>query len=297
MLKDIDIAPGKYVVAVSGGVDSVALLHALKDMSGVRLVVAHFDHGIRPDSAEDRRHVQALARQYGLPFVYSTGRLGPEASEATARTARYEFLRKTRRASGARAIVTAHHQDDLLETALLNLVRGTHRKGLTSLKSHGDIVRPLLRVPKKDLIAYAKDQGLIWREDSTNAHQKYLRNYLRHSVLPHMPSTQRRKLLSIIHRMHELNEEMDTLLANMLHLQSASGQLDRLWFICLGHAEAREVIAAWLRAHDQREFDRPTLERVTVAAKITAPGKRIDVTNKVQLDVRRKSLALVPLER
>ncbi len=68
---------GKYVLAVSGGVDSVSLLHALKDMPGVELVVAHYDHGIRPDSVEDRKFVQALAEEYGLPFVYEEGRLGP----------------------------------------------------------------------------------------------------------------------------------------------------------------------------------------------------------------------------
>lgn len=285
------------MVAVSGGADSVALLHVLKDLPGVKVVVAHFDHGIRPDSAEDRLHVQALAKKYKLPFVYDRAELGPEASEAAARTARYAFLRKVRASSGARAIITAHHQDDLLETAILNLVRGTHRKGLSSLHGQGDIVRPLLHLPKQDLIAYAKDQGLVWREDSTNSYQRYLRNYVRHALLSRLTPLERQKWLDIVSKAHELNQETDRLLINMLHMQSAKGRLDRLWFSNLGHAEAREVMAAWLRAHGVREFDRPTLERLVVGAKVSLPGKRLDVINGVQLSVQRKYLALIPLER
>ncbi|HVS58792.1 MAG TPA: tRNA lysidine(34) synthetase TilS [Candidatus Saccharimonadales bacterium] len=294
---NIEVAPGKYVVAVSGGVDSVALLHALKNLAGLKLVVAHFDHGIRSDSAEDRRHVQALARQYKLPFVYDRAELGPEASEAAARQARYTFLRKVRASSGAQAIITAHHQDDLLETAILNLVRGTHRKGLSSLYSQGDIVRPLLQVPKQELMTYAKDQGLVWREDSTNTYQRYLRNYVRHSLLRRLAPGERQKWLDVITRAHQLNQETDMLLTNMLHLQSAKGQLDRLWFSGLGHAEAMEVMAAWLRAHGVRDFDRPTLERLVVGAKVSPPGKRVDAVNGIQLSVQRHHLALVPLER
>src|ERR1019366_2308598 len=82
------LAPGKYVGAVSGGVDSVSLLHLLQGQPGVKLIVAHFDHGIREDSPEDRRLVQDAARNYRLPFVYDTGGLGVGTSEATARTAR-----------------------------------------------------------------------------------------------------------------------------------------------------------------------------------------------------------------
>ena len=85
---NIALEPGKYVVAVSGGVDSVTLLHLLRSDPKLKLIVAHFDHGIRPESVEDRRFVAELAKQYSLPFVYATGNLGPEASEAAARKAR-----------------------------------------------------------------------------------------------------------------------------------------------------------------------------------------------------------------
>jgi tRNA(Ile)-lysidine synthase len=106
--KTISIAPGHYVVAVSGGVDSVALLHMLQDMPDVKLTVAHYDHGIRPDSHLDRINVANLAKKYGLPFVYNEGNLGPDASEELARLARYNFLRQTQNELGANAVITAH---------------------------------------------------------------------------------------------------------------------------------------------------------------------------------------------
>src|SRR5438309_4751219 len=83
---------GHYVVAVSGGVDSMVLLHMLHDRLGLNLTVAHYDHGIREDSAKDRKLVQEVAQQYKLPFTYREGNLGPNTSESKARTARYNFL-------------------------------------------------------------------------------------------------------------------------------------------------------------------------------------------------------------
>src|SRR5688572_27728765 len=131
----INVAPGKYIVAVSGGVDSMVLLHLLSQHSQSELIVAHFDHGIRPDSAEDRKLVEKTAKKYGLEFVYREGELGPGASEAEAREARYGFLQIIKVKHNAKAIVTAHHQDDMLETAIINMLRGTGRKGLSSLVS------------------------------------------------------------------------------------------------------------------------------------------------------------------
>ena len=125
----IPLAPGTYIVAVSGGVDSIVLLDLLANQEKAKLIVAHFDHGIRNDSRDDRMFVQDLAVRYELPFVYDVGNLGQGASEAKAREARYTFLRGVRQAAGARSIITAHHEDDVLETAILNIMRGTGRKG------------------------------------------------------------------------------------------------------------------------------------------------------------------------
>lgn len=314
---DVDLKPGKYVVAVSGGVDSVVLLHLLaqkamryepRDMSqehpgsplksyDSRLVVVHLDHGIRPDSKNDREFVQQLARQYGLPFVYDTAQLGPGASEEAARTARYAFLHHVRRATGAQGIVTGHHQDDLLETAIINLVRGTGRRGLTSLQSTDNLIRPLLHLPKSQLVSYAKEHQLPWREDSSNRDTKYLRNHLRHNILPQLGDADRGKLLDIIHRLQELNRQIDHEITNHLHMQPAPNILDRHWFVMLPHAVAREVMAHWLRRAGANSYDRKTLERLVIAAKTFRPGHRTDINRQWRLLVNDQSLALVTIER
>jgi tRNA(Ile)-lysidine synthase len=302
-IMDIDIEPGVYVVAVSGGVDSIALLKLLIDKNNNdannkwRFIVAHFDHGIRSDSAEDRKVVQSMAYQYRLPFVYKEGYLGGGVSEAVARTARYNFLHQVSKASNAKAIITAHHQDDLLETAILNLIRGTGRKGLTSLSSRLGIVRPLLNTPKRDLIQYAKTNNLVWREDSTNADQLYLRNYIRHRILLRFNDQSRNSLLSIISDLQVINRDIDSLLVNQLHLQSVAGTIDRQWFNKLPHNVARETMAVWLRARGESNFDSKTLGRLVVGAKVAKPGRDFSLSKSSSLRVGYKNLALVTPER
>lgn len=294
---NINVEPGTYVVAVSGGVDSMALLDILRKRPDLKLVVAHFDHGIRHDSSIDKDIVRQVARSHGLPFVYHEAKLGPGASEDVARKARYDFLHKVREASGARAVITAHHHDDLLETAVINMLRGTGRKGLSSLQSRHMIQRPLLHIEKQALRDYAKDQGLVWREDETNQDTKYLRNYVRHRILTQFTDDDCKKLREIIGRVTEINNELDTQLMNYMHVQSESGKLDRATFLRLPHAVAKEVMAAWLRKHGITDFDQKTLERLVVAAKTFAPGKVADVMRRNTLVVRKDSLALTPLDR
>ncbi|MGH7240665.1 MAG: tRNA lysidine(34) synthetase TilS, partial [Candidatus Saccharimonadales bacterium] len=230
--------------------------------------------------------------RYGLPFVYDAGRLGPGASEAEARQARYAFLKKIQASTGATAIVTAHHQDDVLETAIINLLRGTGRKGLSSLTSGEGILRPLLDVPKSEIIDYAKRHGLAWREDSTNQSHDYLRNRIRHEMLPGWSTHDKQSLLASTRRMRILNEQIDEAIS-----PNIQGDLERSWFIVLPHSMSREVIASWLRYHDIRDFDRHTLERLTVAGKTAEPGKAIDIVNGHSMRVGKKHLALETAER
>lgn len=297
MHMDIDLPAGRYVVAVSGGVDSVVLLHLLLQIPGLKLTVAHYDHGIREDSAEDRRLVQALAREYGLPFVHDAGRLGPWASEARAREARYRFLHDARRASGAGAVITAHHQDDLLETVILNLLRGTGRRGLSSLKSTDVVKRPLLHVSKRELFRYANGAGLRWREDSTNSDPKYMRNYVRHTILPRFAEADREALLAISRKAAELNQQIAQQATNYLHLQPAVRTLDRHNFVMLPHAVAREIMAEWLLRNTGAELSKRMLERLVTAAKTGRSGSRIDVDASHWLVIGPTRLALQHRER
>lgn len=299
---NISVVPGRYVVAVSGGVDSMvllALLHQLLavDKASWKVTVAHFDHGIRDDSSEDRELVGKVARTYGLPFVYAQGHLGAGASEAVARQARYAFLRQVQRASGAQAIMTAHHQDDVLETMLLAMQRGTGRKGLSSLRSQPGLVRPLLATPKTAIYDYAKQQALVWREDSTNADLVYKRNHLRHLMRQSLPAAHRAQLVGITTSMQQLNDEMDDLLASLLEQQAPNNQLNRAFFIQLPHAVSKEVLASWLRQQGQTGFDRKTLERLVVAAKTYSPGQEADSINGGRLVITKRYLALRLPER
>lgn len=208
--------PLVVVVAVSGGADSSALLHLLHHQSaawGLSLHVAHLDHNLRPDSGADAQFVAQLTTRFGLPFHHH--RLpanalvdSPEGIEAAGRRARYQFLTQVALAVTPLAqvpmIALAHHADDQAETLLLHLVRGSGLRGLggmqwVSARLVGDLwpeappdqrlkslqlVRPLLGVQRADLLRYLRTQGLTWREDSSNADQGFVRNRLRHTVLP-----------------------------------------------------------------------------------------------------------------
>lgn len=288
--------PGTYAVAVSGGVDSMALLDILRQNPDLELVVAHLDHGIRKDSAEDRKLVEDFANKYGLKFVYKEAKLGPKTSESKARGARYQFLNQVVEDTNSKAIITAHHQDDLLETAIINLLRGTGRKGLTSLNSD-KVIRPLLRVPKSEIIKYAKANKLSWREDSTNADIDYLRNYVRHKLLTQFDEKSKKELLANIQKLQKTNRELDTLLVKHLHSQSVNNELDRVWFNQLPHDVAREIMASWLRLNEIRNFDRPTIERLVVAAKTADQYKTFPVTNGNNMKVNKANLALDLAER
>lgn len=288
----IQLEPGRYVVAVSGGVDSVVLLDMVRQLPDVKLIVAHFDHGIREDSAEDRRFVQQMAMQHKLPFTFSEGKLGPGASEDQARRARYAFLEQVRNAADARAIILAHHQDDAIETAIINLLRGTGRRGLSSLRERQGIARPLLHATKRQLRAYALARGLEWREDSTNQDVAYLRNYVRLKLLPRFTIEQRKKLLTLINSMAETNQQLDTQLVNYLHVQPSRGVLSRKTFVHLPHNVAREVMASWLRHQGVRGFDSKALERLVVAAKTAKPGTFTDALLGYSLRIGKDQLQL-----
>ncbi|MDB5181976.1 MAG: hypothetical protein JWP13_739 [Candidatus Saccharibacteria bacterium] len=294
---NIAVQPGKYVVAVSGGVDSMALLHALQALPDLKLTVAHFDHGIRSDSGEDMLLVQKISGEYGLPFVFATGNLGPTASEDVARKARYEFLHKVRKASGATGIITAHHKDDVIETALINLIRGTGRKGLTSLKSIDGIKRPMLHLSKAEVRDYAHQHSLEWRDDSTNADLTYLRNHIRHRILSRFSPEEKARLHRYIQHMHVLDGAIDELLGDYLQRYSFETRLKRHEFIMLPHNVALEVMAAWLRSNGIRGFDKKMLERLVHAAKIHTVGRLIPINNNVNLKISREFLALESTER
>jgi tRNA(Ile)-lysidine synthetase-like protein len=293
----VRISPGKYVVAVSGGVDSMVLLNVLRQNPRLELIVAHFDHGIRPDAAEDRKLVQRIAKAYDLSFVHAEGHLGAKASEALARAARYEFLRKVQAEHGAKAIITAHHQDDMLETAIMNLLRGTGRRGLSSLRSRKDLIRPLLDWTKKDIRTYAEEHDLVWAEDSTNNDEHHLRNYIRHNILARFTKEGREALLHHMKQAGKVNDEIDSLLDKDLAAQPAKDELSRSWYLQLPYAVASEMMAAWLRRNGILQFDRHLIDRLVVAAKTARPGKLADINSHQVVEFTRDKIKLIDREQ
>jgi len=299
---DLSLRPGSYVLAISGGVDSMALLHQMalryqEKPKEWKLIVAHFDHGIRDDSIEDRRLVQSVASRFGLPFVYAEGNLGPSANEATARTARYRFLKHVRRASGAQAIVTAHHQDDLLETAVLNLLRGTGRRGVSSMMNDQAVERPFLSLSKQELHDYAQSHHIVWREDSTNQDIRYRRNHIRQNVMTRFSPADRQQLVGHVNDIALVNRQLEEALINVLHQQTRSGTIDRRVYNQLPHNISKELLASWLRSRGLRDFDRRSLERLSITAKVAKPGRLFPVKKGWQLEVHKDYLALRPPER
>lgn len=237
-----------YIVAVSGGLDSVTLLDMLAGLQrrhpALKLVIAHVDHGIRGDSSLDAEHVKGLAERYGLPYEMTRLQLGSGASEEVAREARYAWLETVRAKYRAEGIITAHHQDDVLETILLNFQRGTGWRGLASLRTADERYRPLLEASKASLVRYAIDNDLVWREDRTNDDVRYTRNYIRHGVLPRVEGEARTKLLRLAEKQRDLREKIEVeVLKTLADVKDEVG-LSRHKLIMMPDAVALEVLRA-----------------------------------------------------
>jgi tRNA(Ile)-lysidine synthase len=226
------------VVAVSGGVDSVALLHLLAQMAEIwqlELHVAHVDHALRPTSAADAAFVRDLAEQMSLPF-YTTRldaaalRAAPDGLEAAARRVRYRFLCATALnvtpAAMVPVLAVAHHADDQAETVLLRLAQGSGLRGLGAMRPVSTIddpaltlrpvrvVRPLLAARRAEIVAYARRRDLAWREDESNQDESHPRNLVRHQVLPLLARINPQIVATLARTADLLAEEGDRLAAH-----------------------------------------------------------------------------------
>ncbi len=185
-LRDMVSAGDKVICAVSGGADSMALLwgmYLLKDQLGILLEAAHFNHGLRgAESDRDEAFVKDFCERFDIPLHIGSQKVvaGPKGLEAAAREARYAFFSKL---DGK--LATAHTADDNAETVLMHLIRGTGLKGLGGITPvRGNVIRPMLNITRQEILAFLEEYAVSFVEDSTNAENDFLRNRLRHDVMP-----------------------------------------------------------------------------------------------------------------
>lgn len=187
-------AEAKILVAVSGGVDSVVLLHLLKGVVpelGPGIEVVHMDHGIRPESGRDAQFVEDLCGQWGIPChllsrnVTELARQNKTSLETAGRDARREAFTRLATAVGADFIALAHHRDDQVETFLMRLFRGSGLSGLACMPEvQGLFWRPLLHYSRRQILDYAQQHHLLWVEDSSNQDTVFTRNRVRQKLMP-----------------------------------------------------------------------------------------------------------------
>jgi tRNA(Ile)-lysidine synthase len=215
------LAPGdRVLVAVSGGADSVAMLHCLHRLAprlGVSLSVGHLNHGLRgAESDGDEDYVRSLSASLGLELTCETVPLratllasGVNLEEA-AREARYDFLKKAARRGGCSRIAVGHTQNDQAETVLLRFLRGCGADGLAAIRPirEGWIIRPLLRCSRSDVERYLNSLGVSWRKDSSNLDLRFRRNRLRHEWIPALERHFNPRLIETLSREADLAREI-----------------------------------------------------------------------------------------
>jgi tRNA(Ile)-lysidine synthase len=252
--------PDRFVIALSGGLDSTVLTDALartRQEHGRKLCAVHVDHHLHADSAAWSEHCCQLAGRRGIEFIAEDAEINATAGsglEAAAREARYSALSK--HIGPNDWLLSAHHRDDQAETLLLNLLRGSGPAGLAGIGvlnrfAQGWLARPLIDVSRAELEAYAADTGLDWVEDPANQDQGFDRNYLRHSVLPVL-AKRWREAGARLARSAELAGESSQLLDELAQLDLAAigerpARIDIGGLLSLSPARQRNLLRHALR--------------------------------------------------
>lgn len=225
------IAPGQLVlVGFSGGADSTALLHILKQL-GHRLCACHVHHGLRGEAADaEARQAAAFAASLGVPYgekradVRAVAKARKLSLETAAREVRYARLEEAAQEFGADRIATGHTADDQAETVLLNLLRGTGPSGLAGIPPvRGRIIRPLLKITRAEAREYCAAEGLAYCEDRSNLDRRFTRNRIRHDMMPVLRQLQP-NLTAALGRLAEIVREEEAYLESLLpNLEARDG--------------------------------------------------------------------------
>jgi tRNA(Ile)-lysidine synthase len=286
----------RYLIGVSGGRDSVALLHWLISLGYERLIVCHLNHRLRGRSSDaDARFVRKLAAKYHTEIAIDSAdvrviaKKDKKSIETAAREARYAFFAETARSRNCRTIFIAHHADDLVETFLINLFRGAGTAGLSAMREISTrliddvdltIVRPFLRVWRKKIDHYVRRHRLRFREDATNEDLTPVRNRIRRRIIPYLEKMHGRNIRQNIWRTAVIAADEEKWIEGELR-DSTHADLSVVKLRALPIALQRRAILKWLRARNISNIGFDAIERVrsladgdTRIAKVNLPGNR-----------------------
>ena len=290
-----DFPPSRrYLIGVSGGRDSIALLHLLVDLGYNKFVVCHLNHQLRGrESRRDARFVEKIARDLQLDSEIGSTDVGALAKqsklsiETAARFARFAFFVEAARRRRCSRIFLAHHADDLVETALLNLFRGASPGGMAAMrkisvhrigKTKLTILRPLLGVWRSEINSYIGERHLEFREDATNAVLHSSRNKIRHRILPDIENQFGRDVRKTIWRAAQIWSEEEAVLDSLVSSQMTPGT--HLAVAALGKmpvALQRRAILRWLRAREVAEISFDIVERVRSLIEPGTKGAKVNL--------------------
>jgi tRNA(Ile)-lysidine synthase len=286
----------RYLIGVSGGRDSVALVHWLVSLGYEQLVVCHLNHRLRGRSSDaDARFVEKLAENFDADFELGTTNVRALAKkqkmsiETAAREVRYAFFAETARRRNCRTIFVAHHADDLVETFLINLFRGAGGAGLSAMREISTrringvdltIVRPFLSGWRKEIDAYIREHRLRFREDSTNKNLTPLRNRIRHRIIPYLEKMLGRNIRQNIWRTAVIAADEEKWIESELR-DSTHADLSVAKLRALPIALQRRALLKWLRTQNVADVGFDAIERVralaerdTRIAKVNLPENR-----------------------
>jgi len=304
----------RYLIGVSGGRDSVALLHLLVELGYKRLIVCHFNHQLRGRSSDaDARFVEKLAANYNRKIVGQTGKRTARPTtrtedidfeldsadlrvlakkkkmsiETAAREARYSFFAKVAKRRRCRTIFLAHHADDLVETFIINLLRGAGLTGLAAMREVSTrhigavdltIVRPLLSVWRSEIDAYVRAHWLKFREDASNKNLSPLRNRIRHRVVPYLEKTLGRNIRQNIWRTATIAADEENWIDNQVRVSpNRDDHLSVKELRTLPIALQRRTILKWLRAQNISGIGFDAIERVRSLLDPTAHVAKVNL--------------------
>ncbi|MEY2563969.1 MAG: tRNA(Ile)-lysidine synthase [Verrucomicrobiota bacterium] len=284
----------RYLVGVSGGRDSVALLHHLVESGYQRLVVCHLDHQLRGrSSGGDARFVERLAARLDCRFelgrtdVATLARESKQSPETAGRAARYEFFARIARRRRCPTIFLGHHADDLVETFLMNLFRGAGPAGLSGMREITSrriagtdlrVVRPLLGVWREEIDRYAETRRLKFREDLSNESLEPVRNRLRRRLIPYIEKQLGRKVRSTLWRAATIAADEAEWLETLVDpAESESEQLDVPKLRAHPRALQRRIIQKWLRSRGVGNLDFELIERVRGLVDPDAPAAKTNL--------------------